>query len=345
VIVLCIMANMHLENIVLGCTNILVALTTGHKINIESAVQSGAIATVQSVAQSYPSVLSMLDAVLRCLGNLMGGGDEYKAAICAECGDEVLNIIRRLPHEASTLKMALRCIGNLATDDHNILTIVRQQATQAIVNSMKYQIADTVFIQMAMEVIGNFASFEAPEDCEGDPDDIEASIYHIISEEGGAQGVVDSMRANLQNASLLVAGMDALGNLANDPASCDGIVQDGAVQLIVDIMQVGGRHRSQPAHPRARARARPRADAHTHARTPPPTHPAPSRAVARLERGAHRSHRAAARHPRRGGERPRGRHRVQLHAGAAAGHEGPRQARRLPAERRPGHGEHEQQRG
>ena len=269
VIVQCIMANMHLENIVLGCTNILVALTTGNKINIESAVQSGAIATVQSVAQSYPSVLSMLDAVLRCLGNLMGGGDEYKAAICAECGDEVLNIIRRLPHEASTLKMALRCIGNLATDDNNILTIVRQQATQAIVNSMKYQIADTVFIQMAMEVIGNFASFEAPEDCEGDPDDIEASIYHIISEEGGAQGVVDSMRANLQNASLLVAGMDALGNLANDPASCDGIVQDGAVQLIVDIMQVG--HRSQPAHPRARTRAR--ADTHTHTRAAPTPHP------------------------------------------------------------------------
>jgi hypothetical protein len=206
-------------------------------VNIEAAVQSGAIATMQSVAQSYPSVLVMLDGVLKCLSNLMLGGPEYKAAICTECGEEVLGIIRRLPHEAETLKQALRCIGNLATDDSNILIIVRQTATQAIVNSMKYQIGDSVFIQMAMEVIGNFASFEAPEDCEEDPEDVEASVFTIIAEEGGAHGVIDSMRANLQNASLLVAGMDALGNIANDPESCEGIVKDGAIQLIVDIMQ------------------------------------------------------------------------------------------------------------
>ena len=31
--------------------------------------------------------------------------------------------------------------------------------------------------------------------------------------------------------------MDALCNIANDPDSCEGIVSDGAVQLIVDIMQ------------------------------------------------------------------------------------------------------------
>ena len=107
---------------------------------------------MQSVAQSYPTVLEVLQAVLLCLSNIMHQSDENKTIICNQCGEEVLNIIRRL-HTRLSAQRGTSMYRQSTTDDANILVVVRQQATQAIVNSMKYQQNDADFIEMAIQVL------------------------------------------------------------------------------------------------------------------------------------------------------------------------------------------------
>jgi hypothetical protein len=61
----------------------------------------------------------------------------------------------------------------------------------------------------------------------------------LICEEGGPLGIIETMMAikNTAKSDLLMAGMESLSNIANDPESAELIVMDGAIDLIVDVMQ------------------------------------------------------------------------------------------------------------
>jgi hypothetical protein len=228
----CIRQNMHVDELVKKCTNVLVKLAYGSQTNMNKIVDAGCVDTMQSVMQSHPSHFGVLEASLCLLSNLMFENDENKKIICDGCAEEIVEIFRRSTGEAAVLKMALRCVGNLSTEDENILTIVRCSATQCIAEAMASLKDDLEFVQMAVEVIGNFASLESEEE-----DESESGVYQLINEEGGCAAIIEAMRNNMQHAPLLVAGMDALGNLCNDQDSAVMIIDAQFVPVIIDVLQ------------------------------------------------------------------------------------------------------------
>jgi hypothetical protein len=231
----CIRQNMHSSDLVKKATNVLVKLAYGSQTNMCKIVEAGCVETMQSVMQSHPEESSILETALCLLSNLMFENDENKTIICEGCAEEIIEIFRRSTDNASVLKMALRCVGNLSTEDANILIIVRCSATQCIADAMRALQSDLEFTQMAVEVIGNFASLEAEEDDE-DGDEVNG-VYEVINAEGGCAAIIEAMRNNISHAALLVAGMDALGNLCNDQDSAVQIIDARVVPLIIDVLQ------------------------------------------------------------------------------------------------------------
>jgi hypothetical protein len=230
----CIRQNMHVADLVKRATNVLVKLAYGSKTNMNKIVEVGCVETMQSVMQSHPLDSSILETALCLLSNLMFENDENKKHICDGCAEEIVEIFRRSTDNSSVLKMALRCVGNLSTEDENIFTIVRCNATQCISTAMAALPDDLEFVQMAVEVIGNFASLEAEDD---DDEDEVNGVYEMINAEGGCAAIIEAMRNNGTHAPLLVAGMDALGNLCNDQDSAVQIIDARICPLIIDMLQ------------------------------------------------------------------------------------------------------------
>eukprot|EP00935_MAST-01C_sp_MAST-1C-sp1_P000906 g906.t1 len=226
----CMHQNMHQQEIAKVSSNIFVKLAYNSQTNMSKIVESGCVETVQSVMQSYPDNFDLLETSLCLLSNLMFESEDNKRHICNSCSEEILEIFRRAAGNTPVLKMALRCVGNLSTEDENISVIVHAGATQAIADSIEAQMDDEEFAQMAIEVIGNFASLEEDEEDDG-------RTFRIISEEGGCSKILEAMTSSKASVELLGAGLDALGNLANDHESTVLIVDGGGIPLIVDIIQ------------------------------------------------------------------------------------------------------------
>lgn len=62
-------------------------------------------------------------------------------------------------------------------------------------------------------------------------------MYLTITEEQGPVGIIKAMKDNMQEAELLVAGLDALGNISVDGEAAGAIVEAGGCKLIVEIFQ------------------------------------------------------------------------------------------------------------
>ena len=65
----------------------------------------------------------------------------------------------------------------------------------------------------------------------------EDSLF-VMANEGAITTTLQAMRAQPFNAALLIAGIDALSNIAEDDLNMERMIREGAVKDIIQSMQV-----------------------------------------------------------------------------------------------------------
>jgi hypothetical protein len=218
------------------CLSVVANMAFNSAVNITALVTAGAIDCIERVMQNYEDEGPILELCMVALSNLMHNNDEVRITVGQTCGDEVVHIIRRLFTDASLVKSAMRAIGNLSFCDQNIRYLVSEHATEVVVKSMQEHPEDTELLQLAIDVIGNLASLDFDDDDDDETERIHAEVYDTIFREGGPTKILEILRSRKET-SLLLSGMDALSNIANDQSSVEQLLSKGLVELVLESMQ------------------------------------------------------------------------------------------------------------
>ena len=119
--------------------------------------------------------------------------------------------------------------------DANIRIMVDAHATKYMVQGMDTHTRDVTAQQVAIDVIANFASLSeealASKIARGEMQ----SVSDLIILEGGAARILKTVKET-DEIQLLMSGMDALANLANDIKATEKMLKLGIVQMVVDAM-------------------------------------------------------------------------------------------------------------
>jgi len=225
-------------NVVEKCMSTLANLAYNSKKNMAEIMKYDGVDAVSKAMGRYPKEEELLQFAMILLSNLMYGNDDNKLVIGEKVGLQIIQVTRDHFRNPKLLKGALRALGNLSYADENILWIVQNGATKCIVAGMAANEDDLETQQLSIEVIGNFASF-----AEDDPavrKKIErgeqSSVYDIIVVEGGAKRILDTV-ADTEEPTLMMSGVEALSNLANNPSVTEKLIKMGIVDVVFYAMQ------------------------------------------------------------------------------------------------------------
>eukprot|EP01029_Cantina_marsupialis_P003806 TRINITY_DN1382_c0_g4_i1.p1 TRINITY_DN1382_c0_g4~~TRINITY_DN1382_c0_g4_i1.p1 ORF type:complete len:2462 (-),score=857.02 TRINITY_DN1382_c0_g4_i1:404-7789(-) len=219
------------EDLVRLCLSTLANLAFNSTANIGRIMEANGVKGVERAMQEYPESGRLLENSMCLLSNLMFASDDNKLNIGQTTGDEITHVIRVHPEDINLFKMALRALGNLSFCDENIRFVVEEGATECIVKGMRINSEDDEALRLSLEVIGNFASLE-----EEELEDQHSTAF-IIHQQGGTKEIINVCQNNLQETSLLKAGMDALSNIANTDSVLKLMVDEGIVNLIVEVLK------------------------------------------------------------------------------------------------------------
>lgn len=221
------------------CLSCLANLAFNSSANLDTIVELGGIKATESIMQLYKDDGPVLELCMVALSNLMHENDGVRITVGQTCGDEIVNTIRRLTEDASLCKSAMRAIGNLSFCDQNIHFIVNEHATEVVVKAMDHHPEDIELLQLGIDVIGNLASLDFDEDADDEEMDrqekVHDEVYELIFNEGGPSAILDILK-NRKETSLLLSGMDALSNIANDDISVAKLLKKGLVEQVLDSM-------------------------------------------------------------------------------------------------------------
>jgi hypothetical protein len=238
-IIFCLNNKLDEEILVKLCLSCIANLAFNSSVNLNAIVEAGGINAIEKVMQKYADTGPVLELTMVALSNLMHENDAVRITVGQTCGDEIVEIIRRLTEDASLCKSAMRAIGNLSFCDQNIRYIVNEHATEVTVRAMDQHPEDIELLQLGIDVIGNLASLDFNEDAEEDEmeeqEKIHDEVYELIFAEGGPTAILDILK-NRKETSLLLSGMDALSNIANDDISVAKLLKKGLVELVLDSM-------------------------------------------------------------------------------------------------------------
>jgi len=226
---------MDYQNIVEKCLSALANLGYNSDINVKEIITHGGIAATLKAMQKWKEQPTTLQLALVLLNNCMYGSVENKIRVGKEGGQEIINVISRHYKDVKTLNAANRALGNLSVADPNIRLLVDAHAVKYIVAGMDQHPTDVPCQQISIDVIGNFASIQE--------DALEAkilrgevqSVFHLIVIEGGAARILKTVK-DTSEIQLLMSGMDALANLANDRTATERMLKLGIVPIVVDAM-------------------------------------------------------------------------------------------------------------
>ncbi len=216
------------------CLSCIANLAFNSSANIDAITQAGGVKTIEKVMQNYEDDGAILELCMVALSNLMHNNDAVRIDVGQTCGDEVVHIIRRLYTEPALVKSAMRCIGNLSFCDQNIRYLVSEHATEVVVRAMSAHPQDIELLQLAIDVIGNLASLDFDEYTD-ETEAIHEEVYETIFSEGGPSAILEILRSRKET-SLLLSGMDALSNIANDSISVERLLSKGLVELVLESM-------------------------------------------------------------------------------------------------------------
>jgi hypothetical protein len=218
------------------CLSCLANLAFNSQVNLKSIVDHKGIDSIEKIMQHYVETGPVLELTMVALSNLMHENDPVRVTVGQTCGDEIVEIIRRLTDDASLCKSAMRAIGNLSFCDQNIRYIVGEHATEVVVKAMDIHVNDLELLQLGIDVIGNLASLDFNDDEDEETnDDIHDEVYETIFNEGGPTKILEILKSRKET-SLLLSGMDALSNIANDDISVERLLKKGLVQLVLESM-------------------------------------------------------------------------------------------------------------
>ena len=218
------------------CLSCIANLAFNSQVNLKSIVDQKGIDCIENIMQKYVNTGPVLELTMVALSNLMHENDPVRIQVGQTCGDEIVEIIRRLTDDASLCKSAMRAIGNLSFCDQNIRYIVSEHATEVVVKAMDQHPKDIELLQLGIDVIGNLASLDINEDDdETTTDAVHDEVYETIFNEGGPTAILNILKTRKET-SLLLSGMDALTNIANDDISVERLLKKGLVELVLESM-------------------------------------------------------------------------------------------------------------
>ena len=224
------------QKVVEKCLSALTNLAYNSPVNMSEIMKYDGVSAVQTVLKTWKKETKPCHLSLNLLSNLMVVEDNIDI-IGQQCGREIVEIGDLHYKEAETFKAVNRCMGNMSYSDTNIRMLVEDaQCTNVIVKGMSFHETDYETMNIAIDVVSNFASIE--EDPKQDLVDQNKakSVYAMIIDQGGAQRILSTVQ-ECEEPTLLMAGMDALANLANDEECCQKLVDMNVMDLIIDAMQ------------------------------------------------------------------------------------------------------------
>jgi hypothetical protein len=190
---------------------------------VKAMVQQGVIKLVEKVLQTYPDQNRLMELTLVTLSNLMYGNDVVKKDLGLTCGDEIVDVVKRIDG-SKVQKAAMRALGNLASIDENIQWILKNKGAEVIVSTIKKLEKDKEVVQTAIEVLGNLASIEDPEH--------EMSCHRMMLEQGCSKCLLGILR-NCTDLKLIVTIWEVLSAITVDEELCDEfLVPDGIVSAM-----------------------------------------------------------------------------------------------------------------
>ena len=236
-VIYCLTTQKQEEILAKLCLSCLANLAFNSQKNLKEIVDNKGIDCIEGVMQHYVNVGPVLELTMVALSNLMHENDPVRIQVGQTCGDEIVEIIRRLTDDASLCKSAMRAIGNLSFCDQNIRYIVGEHATEVVVKAMDKHVDDIELLQLGIDVIGNLASldFNDDDDDEEANDEVHDEVYETIFNEGGPTAILNILKSRKET-SLLLSGMDALSNIANDDISVERLLKKGLVELVLESM-------------------------------------------------------------------------------------------------------------
>ncbi|KAH9258873.1 hypothetical protein BASA81_002937 [Batrachochytrium salamandrivorans] len=223
------------QNIVEKCLSALSNLGFNSESSVKEIIRCEGIAATVKVMQRWKDAPSTLQLALVLLNNIMYGSFQNKLRVGKEGYLEVVNVVQRHHKDLRTFNAANRAIGNLSGADNNIRLLVDAHVTKSIVAGMDAFPVDVSAQQIAIDVIGNFASIQEDSYQEKINRGEVPSVFHILVYEGGAARVLKTVKETTE-IQLLMSGMDALANLADDRSTCEKLLKLGVVPVVIDAM-------------------------------------------------------------------------------------------------------------
>jgi hypothetical protein len=223
------------KSIVERCLSALANLAYNSDANVTEIVRCEGIGATVKVMGKWKDDTNVLQLALVLLNNCMYGSDPIKLRVGKEAANEIVNVCNRHFKDVKTFNAANRAQGNLSVMDANIRLLVDAHATKSIVQGMEFHPTNVEAQQVAIDVIGNFASLQE--------DALQAkiakgeaqSVFDIIVLDGGAARILKTVKETTE-VQILMSGMDALANLANDQKTTERLLKMGIVPVVINAM-------------------------------------------------------------------------------------------------------------
>ena len=187
---------------------------------VKVLIDQGIIKLMEKVLQTYPSENRLMELTLVTLSNLMYGNDIVKKELGLTCGDEIVDVVKRVDG-SSTQKAAMRCLGNLASIDENIKWVLQNNGAAVIVNTIESNMRNADVVQTAIEVLGNLASIDDPQE--------ELICHKLMLEQGTAKCIIKILWG-CKDIKMIISIWDCLSAITVDEELCDEyLVPEGIV--------------------------------------------------------------------------------------------------------------------
>ena len=214
--------------------SLLANLTFNCVENVDRCIAEEGVDKMHTYFVAYPDLPRLLEVVMCNFSNWMFSHEGVKKDIGEKCSEVIIAAVNNHHEDPTLVKMAMRALGNITTLEENIVEIMEHRAIEAIVKAMQSKECKSASgVQtIAIQVIGNMAASEDVE-LPGTDDTVAA----LILQQGGAHAVLAAAKDDLDERDMLVAALEALNYVCQDPAAATQLNEEGLCELVLDAMR------------------------------------------------------------------------------------------------------------